>query len=419
VIQREKKEVSSDPMQPKNPAANVFGYFELKNAIIEIINSYEKELSKDINLEKNAKILLQNQKFLKDVVYAIKGMQKYNAKIPDANTPAPKPFLKEPQYTDPQFAYSSTTHASKTLNWCANAADNKKKYFFVTQFNYNNKLTSIAEELHSDNWRQSDVVKVLLELGLLEKNLYYLKEKIDEAFFYNPTFATDPQILWPLENGEYIAISPIAHCGMLRELWERRYASYDNLFRQFETISVGGSNPVNAGDLSASLAGKFKLIKFSFPKLSKIEKLVNLDEISQRKTAFDYKVYKLFNFSNYLIELERFDNEEERFNYTYENKQKLEKNIEILIEKSFENVFNIIDAVKIKNSKVLNYILNKLNCCEQNLYHELSEQNIVEFSVFCAEKLQKYANKEKYVISSSMTIHLISIFSKYLKGCLL
>ncbi|WP_338635712.1 hypothetical protein [Spirobacillus cienkowskii] len=410
MIQNEKKEVSSDPMQPKNPAANVFGRSELKKFIIEIINSYEKELSKDINLENNAKLLLQDQKFLADIVHAIKGMQKYNAKIPDANTPVPNPFLKEPQYKDPRFAYSLTTNFLKNLFWGGNAADNKKKYFFVTQFKYNNKLTSIAEELHSDNWLQSDVIKVLFELGILEKNLYYLKEKIDEAFFHNSTFATDPQILWPLDNGNYLAISPIAHNGMLRELWERRYASHDTLFRQFETISVGGSNPVNAGDLSASIAGKFKLIKFTFPK----------SRISQCETAFDYKVYKFFNFSNYLIELEKIDNEEEgRFHYTYKNKQKLEKNLQILIEKSFENVFDIIDDLRFKKASTSNYILKNFDYREQNLYHEVNEKNIELFSRYCADKLQKYANKNEEVITNGISLHLIYLFSKYLKGCLL
>ncbi|RDB35125.1 MAG: hypothetical protein DCC88_11795 [Spirobacillus cienkowskii] len=414
MIQREKKEVSSDPMQPKNPAANVFGRSELKKFIIEIINSYEKELSKDINLENNAKLLLQDQKFLADIVHAIKGMQKYNAKIPDANTPVPNPFLKEPQYKDPRFAYSLSTNFLKNLFWGGNAADNKKKYFFVTQFKYNNKLTSIAEELHSDNWVQSDVIKVLFELGILEKNLYYLKEKIDEAFFHNPTFATDPQILWPLDNGNYLAISPIAHNGMLRELWERRYASYDKLFRQFETISVGGSNPVNAGDLSASISGKFKLIKFNFLKLNKIEKKFSLDGLYKRKTAFNYMVFNSFNFRSYLKEIENGE-----FHYILENKQKLEKNIEILIEKSFENLFDIIDALRFKKSNVLNHTIEKLNNIEQNLYHELSEENIEEFALYCAEKLQNYANKKEDIITTGMTIHLTGLFSEYLKGCLL
>jgi len=409
VIQNQKKEVSSDPMQPKNPAANVVGYSELKKTIIKII-VYEKEINQDMSIEDNAKLFLQNQKILEDAVKAIKGMQKYNAKIPDANTPVPNPFLKVPQYKDPRFAYSLTTNFLKNLFWGGNAADNKKKYFFVTQFNYNNKLTSIAEELHSDNWVQSDVVKVLLELGLSEKNLYYLKEKIDEAFFYTPTFATDPQILWPLDNGNYLAISPIAHNGMLRELWERRYASHDTLFRQFETISVGGSNPVNAGDLSASIAGKFKLIKFIFPK----------SRISQCETAFDYKVYKFFNFSNYLIELEKIDNEEEgRFHYTYKNKQKLEKNIQILIEKSFENVFDIIDDLRFKKASTSNYILKNFDYREQNLYYEVNEENIELFSRYCADKLQKYANNNEEVITTGISLHLIYLFSKYLKGCLL
>lgn len=412
MIQSQKKEVSTDPMQSKNPANKLSCYFDLKNFIIDFI-LYGKDINQDMCLEDNAKLLLQNQKFLEDAAHAIKGMQKYNAKIPDANTPVPNPILKEPLYSDARFAYSSTTTLLKNLFWGGNAADNKKKYFFVTQFNYNNKLTSIAEELHSDNWLQSDVVKILIELGLAEKDLYFLKEKIDEAFFYTPTFATDPQILWPLDNGNYLAISPIAHNGMLRELWERKYASHDTLFRQFETISVGGSNPVNAGDLSASIAGKFKLIKFTFPKINKIEKFFDLDDIYIRKTAFDYNAFNSFSFRSYLIELENGN-----FHYTLENKKKLEKNIEKLIEKSFEKVIDIIDAVQFNNLKI-KYVLKNINYCEQNLYYEVNEENIELFSRYCADKLQKYANKNEEVITTGISLHLIYLFSKYLKGCLL
>jgi hypothetical protein len=406
------EEIIKEYLSPRKEVPVLKHRNELKKFLVALIHYCEK--SKNLNDEKEASSYLRSNLFIDNVIKTAKGLQTHNTKIPDANRPLPGPFYRNTKFKDERFVYSGTTNLKRKLFWSGNAAELGKKHFLTAQFIYQGKLTSISEEFYFSENETSDVILILDELGLSKEHKEALKMSIFKSIDNNPTYVVDPQILWPLENGKYMCITPVISCGMQREIWHRKEPFKEGMFREFETIGIAGANPGNAGDLSSSIVGKFKLLKAGIPKINSKENETIWKIIFKRKTAFNSSVFDGVVFSEYLKLLD-----EERFHFTYINKLKIEEDIEELISISLQLVLDIHCMVHFKKQNIPQWVKNKLNSAEIAFYLDTNVKNIAYFAIFCTEILKTNANHRNDFMTYKLNERVSNLFSEYLGDVLL
>ena len=394
-----------DPPELKNRTA-------LKSFLIALILFCEK--SKDLNDENEASSYLRSKQFIDGIVKTAKGLQTHNTKIPDANRPLPGPLYKNTKFKDERFIYSGTTNLKRKLFWSGNAAELGKKHFLTAQFVYQGELTSISEEFYFNENQNSDVISVLDELGLSTEHKELLKITIYKSLNHNPSYVVDPQVLWPLENGKYMCITPVISCGMQREILARREPFKEGMFREFETIGIAGSNPGNAGDLSSSIVGKFKLLKSGIPKINSKENETIWKILFKRRTGFNSNVFDGVVFSKYLNQLD-----EGRFHFPHSKKLKIEEDIEELIAVSLQLTLDIHYLVNFKKQNIPPWVKNKLNSAEISFYLDTNIKNIASFATFCTDILKKNSNHRNDIMTYGLNKRVSNLFSEYLGAILL
>lgn len=413
-----------ESLKARSPAPYLANKGELRNFLVQLINICNKVPETDRDEEIRTEAYLKAPSVIKELIEdCVPGLISHNVRALDANEPLIGSFYREPVAKPigktSKFVYSGSTNLKRKLFWTKGAAYLGKKRFLAAQFQYDNKLTSVAEELYEFHGKtdQSDVVTILQELGLSIEYTNALTQAICEAFDSKPKYACNPQILWPIGNEEYMNISPVASCAMQREIYERKepyqqlgVSEIDEdaegrqpLFRDFETINVGGSNPGNAGDLSSSLVGKFKLLKVRMPPHTDIWKKPLWNIIFSQGTAVYLKEFTdKFSFSSFLTKIVRLD----QHSFTMENKDELKWVLECRgwLDHSFHTVLKLYFLIKDESVFIPEWVMKKMDKRELAFYACASgegklQEEINEFSRFCVLML-----KEEIQIKTCLSI---------------
>ncbi|MFS1426766.1 hypothetical protein LMH73_006190 [Vibrio splendidus] len=172
---------------------------------------------------------------------------------------------------------TNADNTSRRLAFSGNAAVAPKKFLYAMDFILNGERTSFINEIAIEN---GVVVATLHKAGFNESAVSLMidvaRSMLDSGV---PELVEGNQVLWPVVNGEYHAISPMPSAQMLADLNEsiktRREDSYLPLIRK----SVGGTKPLNASDLNSLIgSGSSQVLSVDLSFINKnktlIEKLV-------------------------------------------------------------------------------------------------------------------------------------------------
>lgn len=319
-----------------------------------------------------AKSRMKDNIFIDKIIHTLRGIHTHNIKIPDTSRSG-QIYLSPTRNPEPEAGiYSQTIQASKYFAWAANAAESKTKLFFSTEFIFKGETTCLFLEFLKP---ESELVDILIkDFGLDEK----VKEQIHKACQKiidkpMPNHAEDPQILWPMDDNceNYIAMTPVVSVSLMREIELRNKTIRTKIKRRIksgfltETIYVGGTKPINAGDFVGSKNGGIKLLR-SYLKKPTFFKLTY--KIIKQKTIFNLnlKEYiahiinsKDFDYFHFLIEL-FFDEAKLLRSYCLSGK-KLPHFFDKMISTSEYKYLtrNLLDKNEMKNLKEI--ALKKLN----------------------------------------------------------
>ncbi|MDM8565035.1 hypothetical protein QUF74_05225 [Candidatus Halobeggiatoa sp. HSG11] len=225
----------------------------------------------EINYE-SPKPLTATDKKLKKLLDAADKLGFYHSK--PLNTLSNVQFCPEPDnQTQGEHGFTANQLSDATAKISISGGTNADSAFYaclITRING----SSIAEHLVNDR-DDSQQIQQFFQQVISKPTFKQLQDKLTQAFGKTAScveslHVMDKQILLPVFDGEndYIAITPIIN-PVVFAASAKEWFYVKNQSNQFKNISLGGSNPSNAGTATGEVAGQNSRFQMKFPKQSK------------------------------------------------------------------------------------------------------------------------------------------------------
>ncbi len=244
-------------------------YFSNQTGIPLNISGMERQaLALLVNLVGNTESLLSEKEAIKalcsdafwyKVQAAINGLLTHNVKFLDSRTQGyifAEQFSNEKQQHYGLYIGSHDILRGRRTGYAYNAMYMKAKKFLLTEFIWQTKQTSLANEIMV----RGDLVTYLIDMGASPEHINAVRTSlyrhISTPF---PDEALEPQILLPHKSGQYIAVTPVSSHKLQGEL-HRRLGSQDYRPLRSSLIVGNGPNIATFGDLHSDCRGRIRVL---------------------------------------------------------------------------------------------------------------------------------------------------------------
>ncbi|MFK5969547.1 MAG: hypothetical protein QM487_05430 [Candidatus Marithrix sp.] len=246
--------------------------FEIESTVTLLIDEDAKEWSY-IEVEyPNSQIINVADKDIKKLLDAADKLGFYHSK--PFNTLSNVQFCVDPDYqAQGEYGFTANQLSDVTAKISISGGTNADSAFYACLIIRINGLC-IAEHLISDR-DDSHQIQQFFQQVISKPTFKQLQDKLTQALSKTASsveslHVMDKQILLPIFDGEneYIAITPIIN-PVVFAASAKEWFYVKNQSTRFKNISLGGSNPSNAGTATGEVAGQNSRFQMKFPKQSK------------------------------------------------------------------------------------------------------------------------------------------------------